>query len=90
MDWSFQLYSARKFPPWTSSQDPRQIGYNGRAFGGVYAGPCRFRKKLDANGLSMPSAHFSIDLLEKDFDGAAKIAKTLGVEHDDLPAHRRG
>ena len=28
----------------------------------------------------MPSGHFAIDLLENDFDGAAKIAETLGVK----------
>ena len=28
----------------------------------------------------MPSGHFAIDLLENDFDGAAKIAKTLGIK----------
>ena len=28
----------------------------------------------------MPTGHFSIDALEKDFDGDAQIADTLGIE----------
>jgi len=82
MDWSFQLYSARNFQPWDKIlKMVAQVGYKQvEGFGGVYADPAAFRKQLDANGLSMPSGHFSIDLLEKDFDGAAKIAKTLGVQ----------
>ena len=79
--WSFQLYSARNFLPWDKIlKMVAQAGYKQvEGFGGVYADAAAFRKELDANGLSMPSGHFSIDLLENDFDGAAKIAKTLGA-----------
>jgi sugar phosphate isomerase/epimerase len=81
--WSFQLYSARNFA--TSGWDDilrflGQVGYEEvEGFGGVYAEPAAFRRKLDANGLSMTSGHFAIDLLENDFDGAARTAETLGV-----------
>ena len=80
--WSFQLYSARNFQPWDKVlKTVAQLGYTQvEGFGGVYADPAAFRKELDGNGLSMPSGHFSIDLLENDFDGAVKIAKTLGVK----------
>ena len=80
--WSFQLYSARNFQPWDKVlKTVGQLGYTQvEGFGGVYADPAAFRKELDDNGLSMPSGHFSIDLLENDFDGAVKIAKTLGVK----------
>jgi sugar phosphate isomerase/epimerase len=79
--WSFQLYSARNFQPWDKVlKTVAQLGYTQvEGFGGVYADPEAFRRDLDVNGLSMPSGHFSIDLLENDFDGAVKIAKTLGV-----------
>jgi sugar phosphate isomerase/epimerase len=80
--WSFQLYSARNFLPWDKIlKMVAQAGYSRvEGFGGVYADAVAFRKELDANGLSMPSGHFAIDLLENDFDGAARIAKTLGVQ----------
>ena len=80
--WSFQLYSARNFLPWDKIlKMVAQAGYSRvEGFGGVYADAAAFRKELDANGLSMPSGHFAIDLLENDFDGAARIAKTLGVQ----------
>jgi sugar phosphate isomerase/epimerase len=48
-------------------------------FGGVFDDPPAFRKKMDALGLSMPTGHFGIDLLEDDFARAAGIAKALGV-----------
>jgi sugar phosphate isomerase/epimerase len=80
--WSFQLYSARNFLPWDKIlKMVAQVGYSRvEGFGGVYADAVAFRKELDANGLTMPSGHFAMDLLENDFDGAAKIAKTLGVQ----------
>ena len=80
--WSFQLYSARNYQPWDKIlQTLGMVGYKEvEGFGGVYADPAAFRKELDKNGLAMTSGHFSIDLLENDFDGAAKTAKTLGVK----------
>ncbi|WP_442580045.1 sugar phosphate isomerase/epimerase family protein [Mesorhizobium sp. ASY16-5R] len=82
MSWSFQLYSARNFQPWDKVlQFLGQVGYTQvEGFGGVYGDPAGFRRELDKNGLSMASGHFSIDLLENDFDGAARIAETLGVK----------
>lgn len=82
MNWSFQLYSARNFQPWDKVlQFLGQVGYKEvEGFGGVYADPAAFRKELDRNGLAMPSGHFPIDQLESDFDGAAKVASTLGVK----------
>ncbi len=81
MNWSFQLYSARNFLPWDGILEMvAKAGYRQvEGFGGVYDDPPAFRKKMDANGLSMPTGHFGIDMLEGDFAGAADIAKTLGV-----------
>ena len=81
MNWSFQLYSARNFQPWEDVLATlARLGYrNVEGFGGVYSDPAAFRRTLDANGLAMPSGHLSIDMLEKDFDGARRIAETLGV-----------
>ena len=83
MDWSFQLYSARNFP--ALGQDPedarvKSATSRSKALAASMPTLPHSASELDANGLSMPSGHFSIDLLENDFDGAAKIAKALGVQ----------
>lgn len=81
MNWSMQLYSARNFQPWDKVLKLLgEAGYKEvEGFGGVYSDPAALRKELDRNGLAMPTGHFSIDMLENDFDGARKIADALGV-----------
>lgn len=81
MNWSFQLYSARNFQPWPDVlKIVSQAGYKQvEGFGGVYTDPKGLRAELDKNGLTMPTAHFSMDMLEGDFDGVRSIADTLGV-----------
>ncbi len=82
MNWSFQLYSARNFQPWDKVLKLlADAGYaQVEGFGGVYDDPRAFRAELDRNGLAMPTGHFSIDMLENDFDGARRIAETLGMK----------
>lgn len=82
MNWSFQLYSARNFQPWDKVLKLlADTGYaQVEGFGGVYDDPRTFRAELDKNGLAMPTGHFSIDMLENDFDGARRIAETLGMK----------
>ncbi|MBZ9795152.1 sugar phosphate isomerase/epimerase family protein [Mesorhizobium sp. ES1-4] len=82
MNWSFQLYSARNFLPWTNVLEMLgKLGYaEVEGFGGVYDDPKAFRAELDKNGLSMPTGHFSIDALERDFGGVRRIAEALGVK----------
>lgn len=82
MSWSFQLYSARNFEPWTDVlRALAEFGYGQvEGFGGVYADPPAFRASLDENGLAMTSGHFSIDALEKDFLKVKATATTLGME----------
>jgi len=81
MNWSFQLYSARKFQPWedviamVAAAGYRQV----EGFGGLYEDPTALRELLDRNGLSMPTGHFGLDMLENDFARARRIAETLGV-----------
>ncbi|TIO18881.1 MAG: sugar phosphate isomerase/epimerase, partial [Mesorhizobium sp.] len=81
MNWSFQLYSARNFQPWDGVLKMLgELGYKEvEGFGGVYDDPKAFRAELDKNGLAMPTGHFSIDALEKDFDGVRRIADALGI-----------
>ena len=81
-DFSYQLYSSRNFPP--LDQTLEMLKRNGYAqvegYGGVYADPKATRAALDANGLTMPSGHFSIDLLEKEQQKVLDIAGTLGMK----------
>ncbi|WP_457299745.1 sugar phosphate isomerase/epimerase family protein [Phyllobacterium sp. P5_D12] len=81
-DFSYQLYSSRNFPP--LDQTLEMLKRNGYAqvegYGGVYADPKATRAALDANGLIMPSGHFSIDLLEREQQKVLDIAGTLGIK----------
>jgi sugar phosphate isomerase/epimerase len=81
MKWSFQLYSARFAQPWEGVvRMLARTGYDEvEGFGGVYEDASAFRALLDINGLSMPTGHFPIDLLEKDFGEAERTARTLGI-----------
>lgn len=78
---SFQLYSARNYPPLGDTLALlARLGYQQvEGFGGVYGDPAELKAELDANGLTMPTGHFSIDQL-RDRDGAVELARTLGIE----------
>lgn len=78
---SFQLYSARKFPPLADRvKELAEIGYTAvEPFGGLYGDAAGLRATLDAVGLAAPSGHFGLDMLEQDFDGALAVARTLGM-----------
>lgn len=82
MNWSFQLYSARNFQPWDDILKMlSRLGYREvEGFGAVFDDPKAFRAELDKNNLAMPTAHFSIDVLENDFSGVRQTADTLGVK----------
>jgi len=81
MDLSFQLYSARNATPWEGVvKTLADLGYaQVEGFGGNYEDAAGFRALLDQNGLSMPSGHFSVDMLENEPEKALAIAKTLGI-----------
>lgn len=84
---SFQLYSARNFQPFTdvfrlvSGAGYKQV----EGYGALYASldadaVAATRADLDRNGLSMPTAHFGIDMLENEADRVLEIARTLGIK----------
>lgn len=81
MNWSFQLYSARDFQPWSDVLEMvAGAGYTQvEGFGGMYDDAAGLRALLDANGLAMPTGHFGLDMLENDFASARRIAGTLGI-----------
>jgi sugar phosphate isomerase/epimerase len=84
---SFQLYSARNFPP--LSDVLKTVGAAGykqvEGYGALYAALddaalAALKADMDKSGVTMPSAHFSLDLLENDPARAVHIAKTLGIK----------
>ena len=85
---SFQLYSARNFPPLEAQLEAlAAIGFDAvepfrGAFGDDAAG---FRRKIDAVGLACPTAHLPVDLLLADRPAFIGIAETLGLEAAVLP-----
>jgi sugar phosphate isomerase/epimerase len=85
---SFQLYSARNFPPLEAQLEAlAAIGFDAvepyrGAFGDDAAG---FRRKIDAVGLACPTAHLPVDLLQSDRAAFIDIARTLGLEAAILP-----
>ena len=80
-DFSFQLYSARNYPPFSDVfKLLARLGYKQvEGFGGLYGDPAGLRADLDANGLIMPTGHFGLDML-RDKASAVETARTLGVE----------
>jgi sugar phosphate isomerase/epimerase len=104
MTWSFQLYSARNFQPWTDVfRTLAELGYrNVEGFGGIYTadlgpGAGSLKEELDRAGLAMPSGHFSLAQLE-DSDASLELARSLGMKlvacphiaADDRPADAEG
>lgn len=86
-DVSFQLYSARNYPPLSDTLALLgSLGYKEvEGFGGIYAsldadGVKALKTDLDANGLTMTTGHFGIDQLESEPQRVIQLAKTLGMD----------
>jgi sugar phosphate isomerase/epimerase len=84
---SFQLYSARNFQPF--AEVFRILGDAGykevEGYSALYAelddaAIQRVKADLDGNGLTMPTAHFSLDMLEAEPGRVLEICRTLGIE----------
>src|SRR5205823_10488285 len=85
---SFQLYSARKFPPVEGQLEAvAASGFDAvEPYGGAYEGDMAgFRNKLDGVGLACPTAHIPLDLLDADRNAVVGQAQTLGLETVVLP-----
>lgn len=78
---SFQLYCARNHPPLADTLAMlARTGYREvEGFRGVYDDPAALRAALDQNGLTMPSGHFSIEMLEDERRKVLATAATLGM-----------
>ncbi len=81
MEFSFQLYSARNFPPFSELLPKlKALGYaQVEGYGGLYSRADELGASLKANGLSMPTGHFGLDQLE-DIPATLKIAEKLGIK----------
>jgi sugar phosphate isomerase/epimerase len=97
---SFQLYSARNHPPLEATLKMlAAAGYKDvEGYGGVYSNPARLRKSLDRLGLSMPSGHFAVEMMEKKKSEVLATASSLGMNKlvvpylvpDDRPKSTKG
>jgi sugar phosphate isomerase/epimerase len=80
MDIGFQLFSARNYPLAEVLGKVAALGYTHvEGYGGLYTDPAALKAQLDANGLTMPTAHVGLDQLEKPAE-TIKLAETLGIE----------
>ncbi len=84
-DFSYQLYSSRNFPPLSDTLAMvSRAGYKSvEGYGALYADADKvkeLKENLGANGLTMPTGHFGLDMLEKDVPGVLAIAEALGIE----------
>lgn len=80
MDIGFQLYSARNYPLAEVLPAIAKLGYtHGEGYGSLYTDPEALKRQLDANGLTMPTAHIGLDDLA-DSAKTLKLAETLGIK----------
>lgn len=82
---AYQLYSSRNFPPLSATLSMlAEAGYTAvEGYGTLYADPASvdaMARGLAETGLTMPTAHFGLDLLEGDPAGAVAVARRLGIE----------
>lgn len=83
--YSYQLYSSRNFPPLSDTlRMLADAGYGAvEGYGSLYADEgavAALEAGLKATGLTMPTAHFGLDMLENTPDQAIAVAKRLGIE----------
>ena len=83
-EFTYQLYSSRKFPPLadTLAMLSGQGYVSVEGYGALYADAAlvaELIEHLDASGLTMPSGHFGLDMLETDRARALDIAAALGI-----------
>jgi sugar phosphate isomerase/epimerase len=78
---SFQLYSARKFPPLETQLAMLSAeGYsNVEPYSAFYDDVAGAKALLERHGLKALSGHFGLELLETDPDKALSIARALGM-----------
>ena len=85
---SFQLYSARKFPPLDRQLATlAALGFrNVEPYGGLLDDAAALKGGLRAFGLTAPSTHVSLERLESDYAGFIRQARDLGTTLAIVPA----
>ena len=88
-NYSYQLYSSRKFPPLAATLAMvAEIGYREvEGYGALFVDldAAKALKAIMPDTLAMPSAHFPLSLIEGDPDEALRIADLLGVRSVYVP-----
>ncbi|WP_394151874.1 sugar phosphate isomerase/epimerase family protein [Loktanella salsilacus] len=86
-DFSYQLYSSRDFGPMLDTfRMLAALGYaHVEGYGPVYEDLDATKKALADTGLTMPSGHFAMDLVETNPDRVIEIAKALGMRKIIVP-----
>ncbi len=78
---SYQLYSSRNFDMGEILATLEQHGVTEvEGYGPLFDDPAATQAKLAAHGLSMPTAHMSLDLVEGDPERTLAIAKALNIQ----------
>jgi sugar phosphate isomerase/epimerase len=80
-EFSFQLYSARNFPPLEANlKKLADLGYKQvEPFGGQFGDPAGLAAQIKAHGLTAPTAHVGLDML-KETAKTIDIAGTVGIK----------
>lgn len=81
--YAYQLYGSRNFTPWESVFELlSSLGYASvEGFGPLYDDANETAAQLKANGLTMPSAHVSLEMLEQDPDTVSALIKTFELQN---------
>ena len=83
---SYQLYSSRNWDVAETFAMLADLGVKEvEGFGPYFEDPARTRALLDEHGMTMPTAHFALDLVEADPEKVISIAQTIGIETVIIP-----
>ena len=87
MSIAYQLYCSRNFPPLADTLAMlAKAGYTEvEGYGGLYGDVPALAAMLSANGLTMTSGHFGMDMVEGDPAGTIATAKALGMKKVFVP-----
>ena len=87
---SYQLYSSRRQPLAQTLTMLSELGYERvEGYGGLFADlgdPAALKGQLEEAGLTMPTAHMGLDLIESDPIGVVRLTRTIGIETIFVPA----
>lgn len=84
-DFTYQLYSSRNFPPLPETlRMLKDLGYvSVEGYSALYAdapGVAELKDHLHETGLTMPTGHFGLEMLENEPGRVMEIARDLGIE----------